>query len=65
MPPSDAKSPSWADIARGRPGLALATVEPLLTHTHWWTAQAMGYEGLWVKRGMAKNGLQIRKNRKK
>ena len=23
------------------------TVEPLITHTSWWTAQAMGYWRLW------------------
>ena len=26
------------------------TVKPLITHTPWWTAHAMGYEGLWVMR---------------
>ena len=31
------------------------TVEPLLTHTPWWTARTMDYEGLWANRGMVKN----------
>ena len=29
-----------------------STVEPLLSHTSPWTAQPMGYEGLWVLRGV-------------
>jgi hypothetical protein len=33
-----------------------STVEPLVTHTSRWTPQAMGYEGLWVGRGMLKMG---------
>ena len=32
-------------------GLALATVEPALTHTPRWMAQAMGYERLWAIAG--------------
>ncbi|KAH9484772.1 hypothetical protein JR316_0001674 [Psilocybe cubensis] len=36
------------------------TVEPLLTHTSRWTAQGMGYQGLWVSGGMLKTGLKIR-----
>jgi len=28
------------------------TVEPLVTHTHRWTAQAMGYEWVWLCRGV-------------
>ncbi|KAF8810478.1 hypothetical protein BYT27DRAFT_7006962, partial [Phlegmacium glaucopus] len=27
------------------------TVEPVITHTPWWMAQAMGYYRLWVWRG--------------
>jgi len=27
------------------------TVGPLITHTPWWTAQTMGFQGLWVYGG--------------
>jgi len=26
-------------------------VEPLISHTPWWMARAMGYEGSWVLKG--------------
>jgi hypothetical protein len=34
------------------------TVKPLLTHTPQWTAQAMGYQGLWVVRVTPKIDLK-------
>ena len=42
------------------------TVEPLLTHTPRWSPKCMGYQGLWVRRGMlkidSKNPKKIPKN---
>jgi hypothetical protein len=32
----------------------VSTVEPLITHTSRWTAESMGYEGLWIVRGVLK-----------
>ncbi|KAF8811548.1 hypothetical protein BYT27DRAFT_7221402 [Phlegmacium glaucopus] len=34
----------------------MSTVEPVITHTPRWMAQAMGYYRLWVWRGMLKIG---------
>ena len=39
------------------PRMEECTVEPLLTHTPWWMARAMGYGGLWVMRGMGYEGV--------
>ena len=36
----------------------MTTVEPLITHTSWWTAQAIGYEGSWVRWGILKKKAQ-------
>ena len=45
------------------------TVEPLLTHTPRWSPKSMGYQGLWVRRGMLKidsnNSQKNTKNVKK
>ena len=42
------------------------TVEPFLTHTPRWSPKCMGYQGLWVRRGMpkidSKNPKKIPKN---
>ena len=45
------------------------TVDSHITHTPWWTHQAMGYEGVWglrmvLKKGPKKSG-KIGKNQKK
>jgi hypothetical protein len=40
----------------GKPHNLLSTVDSLLTHTHWWTAQGMGYQGVWTaRRGQTKD----------
>ena len=39
------------------------TVRPLITHTPWWMAQAMGYYRLWVLKGMLK--IESKKNHEK
>jgi hypothetical protein len=47
----------------------VCTVKPLVTHTSRWTPQAIGYEGLWVGRGIlkmgSKNYKKIVENRRK
>ena len=52
----------WVDL-RKRPAAASITVGTLLTHTHRWTVQSMGFEGLWVLRGWLK--IEFKKSQKK
>ena len=46
--------------------MIIDTGEPLLTHTSRWSPKCMGFQGLWVRRGYAKNRLKkSQKNLKK
>jgi len=38
------------------------TAEPPITHTLLWTGQAMGYQGLWLCRGMLKIDSRNQRN---
>jgi hypothetical protein len=56
---ADAVADNAMDIDPNHGSSGHTTVEPLITHTPRWTAQGMGYEGLWVSRGMLKIDLKI------
>jgi hypothetical protein len=46
--------------------LKMNTVDSLITHTPRWTAQGMGYEGVWALRAEPKISFKkLRKNQKK